>query len=187
MKFTWDAYKGLIHLLKAEGYTFTDYKSYKELGDKSCVILRHDIDSSIKKAYEMALLEKELDVCSTYFVLVSSEFYNPSAVVNVNMLQEMHQMGHGIGLHFDEVKYAGKTEEEVKVAAEQERVILQSILNVPITTISMHRPSKTTLDGDWKFDHMINSYGTEFFRNFKYVSDSRMHWREDVEEIIRTE
>ena len=27
---------------------------------------------------------------------------------------------------------------------------------------------------------MINSYGMKYFREFKYVSDSRMQWREDV-------
>lgn len=31
----------------------------------------------------------------------------------------------------------------------------------------------------------MNSYSTEFFHEFKYLSDSRRHWREDVTEIIR--
>lgn len=50
----------------------------------------------------------------------------------------------------------------------------------------MHRPSKKTLNSNLHIPGMINSYGFEFFEQFKYVSDSRMHWREDVEEIINS-
>ena len=32
---------------------------------------------------------------------------------------------------------------------------------------------------------MINSYSKEFFQNFKYVSDSRMKWREDVMKYVK--
>jgi hypothetical protein len=33
---------------------------------------------------------------------------------------------------------------------------------------------------------MVNSYSNEFFKEFKYVSDTRMNWREDVEAIIKS-
>lgn len=134
----------------------------------------------------MASFEKSLGVSSTYFVMLTSEFYNPAAAANAELLNQIFQMGHKIGLHFDETKYGDKPEAEVKRAAEQEREILEKILGVPITAISMHRPSKGTLEANWAFESMINSYGTEFFKKFKYVSDSRMHWREDVEAIIRS-
>ncbi len=48
----------------------------------------------------------------------------------------------------------------------------------------MHRPTRSTLDANLKLDGLVNSYGLEFFKNFKYVSDSRRRWRENVEEII---
>ena len=44
----------------------------------------------------------------------------------------------------------------------------------------MHRPSRWVLEADLKIPGMVNSYGKEFFQDFKYVSDSRMRWREDV-------
>ena len=43
------------------------------------MISRHDIDYSIEKAVELAALEAEENVKSTYFVLLSSEFYNLAA------------------------------------------------------------------------------------------------------------
>lgn len=51
----------------------------------------------------------------------------------------------------------------------------------------MHRPSKWILENDIQFDNIINSYSKEFIFNFKYLSDSRMHWREDVLNIIENE
>lgn len=71
--------------------------------------------------------------------------------------------------------------------AEKERGRLEEILEIPVRIVSMHRPSKETLEADWKFPHMINSYEVEFFKDFKYVSDSRMHWREDVEAIVQSQ
>ena len=49
----------------------------------------------------------------------------------------------------------------------------------------MHRPSRETLGADYHFSNgLINSYGKEFFLDFKYVSDSRMRWRENVDDIV---
>ncbi|NBI63097.1 hypothetical protein D3Z38_08505 [Clostridiales bacterium] len=61
---------------------------------------------------------------------------------------------------------------------------MRSILKLPIHVVSMHRPTKATLEADLKIDGLINSYGYEFFKGFKYVSDSRRKWRENVEGII---
>jgi len=48
----------------------------------------------------------------------------------------------------------------------------------------MHRPSKETLEANYTIPGMINSYGKEFFNDFKYLSDSRRIWREPVLDII---
>ena len=50
----------------------------------------------------------------------------------------------------------------------------------------MHRPSKKFLEMNLEIPEMINSYQKEFFENFKYVSDSRMNWRENIKEIINS-
>lgn len=186
MEFTYKAYENLVKLLRKKGYEVTNYHDYKKLGSQPCAILRHDIDYSVKKAYELAVLEQKLGVASTWFVLMASEFYNPAAAANREMLLEMAEMGHEIGLHFDEISYDGGVDARVlKKMAEKERGRLEELLEIPIRTVSMHRPSKETLEADWKFPHMINSYGVEFFKDFKYVSDSRMHWREDVEAVVQ--
>lgn len=51
----------------------------------------------------------------------------------------------------------------------------------------MHRPSKWIVENDIQFERIINSYSKKFLLDFKYLSDSRMHWREDVLGIIDSE
>lgn len=48
----------------------------------------------------------------------------------------------------------------------------------------MHRPSKNILGADLEIRGIINSYSSLFFENFKYISDSRRRWRENIDEII---
>ena len=182
MDFTYNGYEGLIKSLQKVGYIFVDYHSYEKLF--RCVILRHDIDNSIEKAVQLAEIEAKLGVKSTYFVLMTSDFYNPASKKSLEGLRKIQKLGHEIGLHFDEMAYDGL--EDVVSAIRKEAHLLSDILGTPITTVSMHRPSQKTLDANYEIPGMINSYGKVFFNDFKYLSDSRRRWREPVLDIIKS-
>ncbi|MFA7688874.1 MAG: hypothetical protein WCX96_02150, partial [Bacilli bacterium] len=100
------------------------------------------------------------------------------------IIKEIESMGHKIGLHFDEVKYQINNEEELKKYVKKEASIMSTELNIDINSVSMHRPSKWVFEGDIKIEGLINSYSKEFIQEFKYVSDSRLNWRENITEII---
>ena len=178
MKFTYDSYRKLIGLLRQGGYSFADYHTYAET--EHPVILRHDIDISIEKSVTLAELEQELGVKSTWFVLVTSDFYNAASRHSRECLLRIKHMGHEIGLHFDETAYGPLDADSMTAAILKEREMLQNMTEIEISSVSMHRPSKWVLEADLKIPGMVNSYGREFFHDFKYVSDSRMRWREDV-------
>ena len=89
-----------------------------------------------------------------------------------------------MGLHFDEKAYPEAGIEETAAHILRERDMLSALLETPVTSVSMHRPSQATLDADLQIPGMINSYGQTFFHDFKYLSDSRRRWREPVEEIV---
>ncbi len=186
MEFTYDAYQRLLQSLQENGYRFASYHNWQEF-DK-CVILRHDIDTDIAKALRMAQVERAYGngVNSTYFVLLTSDFYNVASMNNLQMLRSIVGYGHEVGLHFDEVQYPNAAEnvELLKELIIKEAGILSDLLGCPITTVSMHRPSKQILDSNLKIPGIINSYGDDFFKDFKYLSDSRRRWREPVEEIV---
>lgn len=186
MDFTYKAYEDLIVNLEAHGYAMCSYDNWEK--EKRCAILRHDIDNDIEKALEIAKVESGLDVRSTFFVLVTSDFYNVFSSKNSRLLQEIMDCGHDIGLHFDEVRYPDiDTSEDARDKILQEVHLLEQAIGRKVTAVSMHRPSKMMLEADLSIPGMINSYGNDFFKGFKYVSDSRRRWREPIEEIISSE
>ncbi len=182
MNFTYSSYKNLIDLLKSHNYAITSYLKWKEY--ERCVILRHDIDNDIDKAVKLAKIENEEGISSTYFVLVTSDFYNVFSANNGRMLKKILELGHDIGIHFDEVRYPNVALDELTNMIKREAQLLSMAVGSEVKTVSMHRPSKSMLEEDLIIPGMINSYSKVFFKEFKYVSDSRRRWREPVEEII---
>ena len=184
MNFTYESYGMLIEHLRLNGYEIADYHNWKQ--KSGCVILRHDIDYDLSKSVKMAQFEKKIGIKSTYFVLVTSDLYNVFSKTSEDCLKEILDCGHEIGLHFDEVRYP---ELEGNIEAIRERIInesklLESVICSKVSTVSMHRPSKLMLESDLKIPGIINSYGNDFFKGFKYLSDSRRRWREPAEDII---
>lgn len=88
MEFTYSSYENLLRLFRKNGYYFSSYHSYNAY--EKPVILRHDIDFDIGKAVILAELENSLGVCSTYFVLLTSSFYNVLASDSVRLIKRIH-------------------------------------------------------------------------------------------------
>ena len=186
MRFTYDAYRDMLRSLIDHGYAISSYLDWEKTS--RCAILRHDIDNDISKALDIARLEMSLGIKSTYFVLVTSDFYNIFSSLNEKLLQEIIACGHDIGLHFDEARYPDiSTPKDISNHILEEAGVLSVATKKPVKTVSMHRPSKMMLESDLCIPGMINSYGHVFFNQFKYVSDSRRRWREPVEDIIASE
>lgn len=184
LEFTYTAYKHLLSLLLDNHYKISNYQNYQY--NNKCVILRHDVDFSLEAAVRLAELEYKQDVQSTYFVLLATPFYNPFHRKSKNILKAIIDMGHAIGLHFDEANYFISNKDDLINHVEREVAILSTGLNMDIKSVSMHRPSKWVLEEDVHFKSVVNSYSSIFFNDFKYLSDSRMHWREDVYQVIQS-
>lgn len=184
MLFTYDSYMGLINQLRDCGYEIANYQNWQS--KSNCVILRHDIDFDIEKAVKMASLEQNGGVSSTYFVLLTSDFYNVFSRESVIGLKKILKEGHTIGLHFDEVRYPECVGDvnclRKKIIWEMD--ILSQAVGDKISIVSMHRPSSGILEANIEISDAINSYGQTYFKDFKYLSDSRRRWREPIDEII---
>lgn len=182
MEFTYHAYENMLTSLSKQGYIFSKFNDYED--KNKVVILRHDVDMSLNSAFALAELEYKNGIKSTYFVLVSTDFYNIFSKKSTEILGNILDMGHSIGLHFDEAKYNCKSINSIADCVCREKKILELCVNRKVDFVSMHRPSGLVLDNDIKFENIINTYSREFFSDFKYVSDSRMHWKENVKDLI---
>lgn len=156
-------------------------------GVEKTVILRHDVDNCLKKAAILSEIEKELCKCATYFVLLSTNFYNVHSRESRGYIDSIVRNGGNIGLHFDETQYNIQIEDELKDCVYKEAEMLSEITGVNVDVVSMHRPSEKFLSTNVEFENIINSYDRVYFKSMKYLSDSRRYWRENVDDIIEQE
>ncbi|MBD5482523.1 MAG: hypothetical protein HDR15_08410 [Lachnospiraceae bacterium] len=183
MKFTYESYTDLIKKIQKSGYQFTGYQEWQKA--EKTVILRHDVDMCLEKAVRMSELEKELiGGGGVYFVLLTSDFYNVHSKWSKRCIHEIIQNGGTIGLHFDEAQYEASDKEELKTFIIKELDSLSDIIGMKVDAVSMHRPSEKILSAEIDIPGVINSYASCYFKQMKYLSDSRRHWREDVDKIV---
>jgi len=183
--FTYSAYDSLINLINKNGYRFTNYHNSADDGKKQCII-RHDVDSRLEKTVRLGEIEYNNDLSSTYFVLLRTDMYNVFSKRCVEFFNRLQSLGHEIGLHFDEGFFAEK-DYDIKREIKNEAAILSEAIGQEVRVVSMHRPSEKTLGADYQFDNIVNSNSKKFFKEFKYLSDSRMFWRENVEDAVCSE
>lgn len=174
--FTLGHYRELLDSLKESGYRFVFFHETESHTEEDRVALfRHDVDVSIEYAYRIAKLEAGAQVKSTFFVMLTSPFYNLSAPVHQRMLSEMMDMGHRIGLHYDPLAHF---DEDDETWIQSEASSLSKILKTAVTVFSHHRPRSTESIKDLHVPSLTNAYGSAFMETFKYLSDSNHRWRE---------
>jgi len=161
MEFTYNAYRSLVDLLNKGGYHFVGYSD--EASVDRTVIMRHDVDFCLSKALAMAELERKLRVKSTYFVLLSTDFYNVFSKRSNTLLTEILACGHDIGLHFDEIRYQGANLPGLCSAMVREAGLLAAAISADVKAVSMHRPSQEMLSSDIFLPGLVNSYSRRFF------------------------
>lgn len=180
IRFTYDAYREMLRGLKSNFYEFSGYDDWGRR--EKPVILRHDIDFEPTKALRIGQIEHDEGATATYFFLMRTDFYNMLSPSCMRVIEELANMGHEIGLHFDEVAYG--FEADIISQIEAELRVFNSVMKAfggpSVTSVSMHRPSQSTLEADLKIPGFINSYSKLFFNEFKYISDSRHNWKTPV-------
>lgn len=90
VEFTYSAYKNLIHLLQTGGYRVCSYHNWQDTA--RCVSCGMILTAAWAKR-GTSRVERELGVSSTYFVLLTSDFYNPASKGSVEKLRSIQSMG----------------------------------------------------------------------------------------------
>ena len=143
-----------------------------DLTKKNQLILRHDIDFDIKAAYEIAVIEHELNVKSTFFFLLRGDFYNLINSENYDLVKKIESLGHKISLHYDIEIYTNPQKELIA-----EIKIFEDFFNTKIDIISIHRPSKDFLKNPNNYFNVTNTYEDKYFKQISYFADSGGRFR----------
>lgn len=182
MNFTMKSYRDLLNEFKRNNYKFIFFgENSKE--DRKELILRHDVDLSLEAALKMAKLETELNIKSTYFILLGTSFYNPMLAHDKSIIRHISELGHDIGLHFDISNYLNKNDADLVGNIKKELTILSFILDKEVNVVSFHRPTKELLNKKLS-DDIISAYERKYFNEFTYISDSRSTWKNSPYDLI---
>lgn len=136
--FTLGGYVKRLEVLFDMGYSMSG--DFRELESTRTLYLRHDVDLSLEAAVEVAKVEAQLGVSSTYFVLLTSDFYNPLSPTSRKILEELLKLGHSLGLHFDSSVYRDKSPEALSESVLEEAQLLEGLTGSPTLFFSQHRP-----------------------------------------------
>lgn len=172
--FTWHDYTYLLKAFLNSGYIFSDYADLDP--EKSHVILRHDIDFSLEAARDIARIEADMGIVAHYFILLRTEFYNVCSPSDLIILEEIRDLGHEIGLHFDAAQYDNQMD-VIQKAVRRECEILETIVSVPVKSISFHRPAKSLQGIPNRLADRMHAYQPQFFSDISYFSDSQGAFR----------
>ena len=99
MRFVLSDYAKMLETLLKAGYEFIPFNCKKR--PNRFIWLRHDIEVDPSYSLPLAKLEESLGIGATYFVNVSSMYYNPLSRINSKIIYELLVHGHRIGLHFN--------------------------------------------------------------------------------------
>ena len=165
---------------KARGFAFVRFEDFlpgrPPLPDRY-IVLRHDIDFAPVHSLQMAELEHEAGVASTFFVLVDGQFYNPLQREVVEQLRRIHALGHEIGLHFA-VSSAVESDVGREVAFRLE--ILGALAGVTVRSFSQHDPVNAgfaSVSLPRGHHPCVDASAVIRDNDLLYVSDSAMMWR----------
>lgn len=182
VEYTYDWYRDFLHALDSRGWRFRSYDDELADGD---VLLRHDVDLSPARAVEMAQLEADVGVQSTYFFLCSTPMYNLLTGSLRDVVSRIEALGHDVGLHFSTHQYwDGDTvpsDADIARRVDAERDALAAVADDPIETVSFHAPPEWVLER--VIDGVPSTYEPRFFSDIGYSADSSGRWRTEPPRI----
>ena len=98
MKFTYKKWERFCEALSSEGRNSITAKDVLTGNcEANYIVLKHDVETAVDKAYKMAVIEKKYGHRGSYYV----QAYLLENPKNVQTLVKMQEMGHEITYHYD--------------------------------------------------------------------------------------
>lgn len=175
--FTENKYRSYLKLAKSN-FKCISFPDYKKKGRN--VLLRHDVDFSVHRAYKIATIESEEDMQSTFFLWMHCPFYNLFEKEIFDLVNKIINLGHDIGLHYDcEFYESHNLNNNILENLTYEKNILEHFFRKKIRAFSFHDPTDIILS-DYQAENyhgMVNAYSKYIRTKYEYCSDSNGYWR----------
>lgn len=150
--FSLEHYREILRAAGEGGYRFAFFGSPPSEGD---LFLRHDVDLSLEAALDMAELETDEGVATTYLLMTRSVFYNLASHEGERAIARLRELGHQVGLH--------AVHPEVELDARFDPIV------------AWHNPEPAFMTAP--IDGVVNVMEQTHFDPATYRSDSNHRWR----------
>ena len=178
--FTLTNYKSILKLAISKEYSFSLFDTLFEYPQRS-IILRHDLEFSVPIALEIAKIEHQLGLKSTYFVQLHGDFYNALELKTFHIIKEIESLGHEIALHFDSHFWGIQDTQQLKQFLLIDKDTFTKYFGKAPRLFSFHNSNAFTLScEDDSYVGMHNVYATKYKKEFGYCADSTGFWRYEI-------
>ncbi|HZP91655.1 MAG TPA: hypothetical protein VFB20_02065 [Burkholderiales bacterium] len=177
--FVLSTYRRTLEAGIAAGY---DFVGYADIGSESApltCLLRHDVDAEIFSLDPMADIEASLGIRATYFVMTRSTVYNLFGLEASRAVARLIDKGHRIGLHFMAEPYEEDGNDALIERIGREAEWLRREFGTAVQAVSLHQPSQRVLAARIQVPSLVNTYHPEEMRDYFYVADTNMGWRQE--------
>ncbi|MCM8537812.1 MAG: hypothetical protein NE334_17855 [Lentisphaeraceae bacterium] len=175
--FTEQHYESLVKKIQ-KSFTPVSYEEALLITHSGNALWRHDIDFSLQRALQLAKIEAKHGITSSYFIQLSSDFYNIFEESSRIIINQIIMLGHSIGIHFDPIVNKVDDISQLEESLLFEKQILEHYFNTNISAFSFHNPTPKTLEWEsHKYAGLVNTYASHFRDNWLYISDSNGYWR----------
>lgn len=173
-------YLEFLDRARAHGFEFVRFEDFlpgRPPLPERYLVLRHDVDFAPVHSLQMAELEHQAGVASTFFVLVDGQFYNPLGKDVIEQLRRIRALGHEIGLHF---ALSSAVEPDIGREVAFRLEILSALAGVTVRSFSQHDPVNAgfaTVSLPPGHYPCVDASAVIHDNDLLYVSDSAMMWR----------
>ena len=174
--FTVAIYRRLLDGLKSGGFSFQTFSGFMQSPDPKTVMLRHDVDDRKGHSLEFARIQHEKGIAGTYYFRMVPQSYDEGVI------REIHNLGHEIGYHYEEMDFARG---DLKTALGIFEKNLDQLRRLaPITSICMHGSPRSKFDNKELWRHYnYRDYGIVGepyfdldFDSVFYLTDTGRRW-----------
>ncbi len=192
--FTYTYIESELIALKRHQYEFIsciDYvkkKASDQLSTKT-VVLRVDVDFSVKKAEQLLNIFNKHDLKATFFIRLHAPEYNPFSFENYRIIQKMISTGHEIGYHSEIVDQANIWNEDAATCLIRDIQTINTMFNIQVKGVASHGGMTGFNNLDFWKDKKPSDFGLVYegydkepsyniFQEAFYISDSEwLRWK----------
>ena len=184
-KFSHKEYISILENIK-NNYNVLDYTDINE-DTESFAIVRHDIEFSPYRALNLAKIDHDLGIKSSFFIQLRNNCYNALSTENLDIVNHILSLGHSVGAHINTSSLFTYDEKYISKFITQDILTLEKYTGAKIDRFSFHRPTKNQLKNPVRIPNIINAYDNLYFHYFEektpinlkvlYLADSNHQWK----------